>query len=104
MISEEEEYKAARPQTSILGKVPIPSDEDFASWTKNPVTIFVAAYHKRMAEDAKTEWESYSWNSGKSIAPELLYKVLQELRTREEIYSSFLENTKETYEHKLKQR
>lgn len=101
-MTEAEEYKEALPLTSIKGEVPIPSDEDFASWTRNPVTIFVAAYYKMMADEQRKEWDNYSWNSSKAIDRELLYRILQELRIREEMYRLFLQTKKETYEQKLR--
>lgn len=100
--AERNEYAEAVPLTAIKGEVHIPSDEDFASWTRNPVTIFVAAYHKMMADQIADDWVNYSWNSSKAIEPEKLYQVLQELRIREETYRSFLTNKKEIYESKLK--
>ena len=63
-----------------------PHREDFIRWLEDPVTRFVMAAHKAVADHNKEEWVRTSWDNGVA-APE----VLRELRVRADAYMAIVE-------------
>lgn len=69
-----------------------PSKDDFTRWLDDPVTRWVLAAHKQIAEDCHTEWDRYSWENGGSNPT-----ILQELRVRADTYRAIAETTYEGF-------
>ena len=97
-VSEQTINPFANATPVIDHNTPIPHDEDFAAWCAHPVTKFVAICFERAAEKNRELWEELSWAQGTADPEKLL-----ELRTRADAYLAFIQTTKESYEHIIKQ-
>jgi hypothetical protein len=75
----------------------LPDEDDFARWDLDPVTRFLKALFKNMADQAKEDWLSVSWESAK-LDP----ATRAELRTKYEIYNQLSNAQREYYENEFK--
>lgn len=81
--------------TPNLTEVSPPSDEEFAQWCENPVTMFVATAFKKMAEDEKQRWLDAVWHAP-TATPDV-NRLLSEAKVRSEAYKIFITAKKEHY-------
>lgn len=64
------------------------TSEEFEAWRDNPITQWVRAAFKRLAEENKAAWVETSWERGAAGPAELI-----ELKTRADAYMAMSEMT-----------
>jgi hypothetical protein len=69
-----------------------PSREEFAAWRDHPVTQFVFAAMRAVAEEQEQSWHDQSWNGGNCDPVEL-----NGLRARADTYTSMEEGGYESF-------
>ena len=69
-----------------------PSREEFAAWRDHPVTLFVFAAMRAVAEEQEQSWHDQSWNGGNCDPIEL-----NGLRARADTYTSMEEGGYESF-------
>lgn len=81
---------AAKPKLASVKTAP--TLEAFDAWRDHPVTQFVFAAHRQIADDNKEDWIGRSWDSG--VADQ---KALDVMRVRADSYMAIIESDYEAY-------
>ncbi len=75
------------PETRIL-----PTEEEFAIWCDHPVTQWVAAAHKDMADRNRVAWIEVSWTSDATVDPDQLLILREQHFCRADAYMALLQS------------
>ena len=81
-----------KPKPRLAAVRSAPSREEFAAWRDHPVTLFVFAAMRAVAEEQEQSWHDQSWNGGNCDPLEL-----NGLRARADTYTSMEEGDYEAF-------